>query len=87
MTKLLIIHIKEKIIVFFKQPDICKEVAKVGLIYCNHSQGKKQLTRDGRKRRFKTFSKIAKICKEVAKIDLIYCSHSQREKPRLGALG
>ena len=33
---------KEKIFsTFLKSPDLCKEVAKVGLLYSNHSQGEK----------------------------------------------
>jgi hypothetical protein len=55
-----IIHIAETLDVFhliikentnefkkiFKTPDICKEVAKDGLIYFSHSQGKHKASRD-----------------------------------------
>ena len=59
-----------------KKPDICKEVAKVRLIYFSHSQRK--IPRQIKKvKKIKTFLKISDICKEVAKVRLIYFSHSQ----------
>ena len=41
---------------FLKNSDLCKELAKVGLLYFSHSQGKQD---------------FLKICKELAKITLI----------------
>ena len=36
----------KKIFIFFKFTDICKEVAKIDLIYFNHRQGKQKRTFD-----------------------------------------
>ena len=65
----------KKIFIFLKFTDICKEVAKIDLIYFNHSQGKhKNLPETADKKiskKFETFLKIKDFCKEVAKITLI----------------
>lgn len=65
----------KKFLFFLKFTDICKEVAKIDLIYFNHSQGKhKNLPETADKKiskKFETFLKIKDFCKEVAKITLI----------------